>query len=128
MPSRWTRTVGSWCLGGASVCAPIVVGGCSQPTVEPDLRSDLPQERILGLAAAMRAHDDGALPEYGTLLRSDEPAGRMFASAALEDRSGEKVGDHYGDPHVKRDEAVERWERWVEEHRTEIPPPENAEI
>ena len=103
----------------AAWCAAVVVSGCSQPAVAPDLASDVPQERILGLAAAMRERDAEAIPEYVTMLRSDDPAVRMFAIGALRDLTGESFGYDYGAPEADCAEAVERWEQWVEERNAE---------
>jgi len=74
----------------------------------------------MGLAEAMRAHDEAAIPQYVTMLRSDDPAVRMFAIRALFDLTGETFGYDYGAPEAERAAAIERWDEWVSTRETRI--------
>lgn len=98
-------------LCGAAVGA---LGGCSQPKVEADIESDVPQERLMGLAASMRANDRSAAREYVEMLESQDPAVRMFAIGALERMTGETKGYDFAAPERDRAEAVGAWAAWVE--------------
>lgn len=96
---------------GAAVGA---LGGCSQPKVEADIDSDVPQERLMGLAASVRANDRSAAREYVEMLESQDPAVRMFAIGALERMTGETKGYDFAAPERDRSAAVSAWAAWAE--------------
>ena len=87
----------------------LMLASCSQPKLRVSSDSDLPSERAL---AAARAHDEDANVSDRTLVRlldSSDPAVRLLAIRALEERTGETLGFHYADPPEVRAPAVEAW-------------------
>jgi hypothetical protein len=97
----------------ATVVASALVAGCAQPEVAADLESDVPQERIMGLAEAARRNDPDAADDYVVMLESSDPAVRMFAIGALERLTGETKGYDYAAPESDRAPAVAAWTAWV---------------
>lgn len=85
-----------------------ILSACSQPGLRADSDSDLPSERAL---VAARAHDDDTITSRTlvTLLDSADPAVRLLAIRALEERTGQTLGFHYADPPEIRSAAVEAW-------------------
>lgn len=90
----------------------MTLGACSQPKLRATGDSDLPSERAL---AAARAHVDPGVSNKTlvVLLDSADPAVRLLAIRALEERTGETLGYHFADPPEIRSEAVERWDTRV---------------
>ena len=100
----------------AALCGTAVgaLGGCSQPKVEADIDSDVPQERLMGLAESVRANDRSAARAYVEMLESQDPAVRMFAIGALERMTGETKGYDFAAPERERAAAVAAWAAWAE--------------
>lgn len=117
---RRTRTgrIGGRGAAAALALAGAGAGGCSQPELSADLGSALPQERIAGAAAAVRAGDLGAARELIVMLESSDPAVRMIGIRSLERLTGETRGYVYWAPEGEREEAVERWAGWWREQRS----------
>ncbi|GAB4551366.1 MAG: hypothetical protein Tsb0013_13460 [Phycisphaerales bacterium] len=86
----------------------VPLASCSQPALRASYDSDLPSERAL---AAARAHEDERVSDRTLvrLLDSSDPAVRLLAIRALEQRTGETLGYHYADPPEIRSSAVEAW-------------------
>jgi len=90
------------------------LAGCSVPQERADLASRAPAERTRGLARVAQMQDTRAIPQVVELLDSADPAVRMFAIRTLERLTGETLGYDYAAPEREREEAVDRWVRWVE--------------
>jgi len=105
----------AWCRLGVVAGCCVWASGCSQPQPRADFDSDDPSERSLALAGAATAPTEADLPHIIALLDSDDPAIRMFAQAALTERTGETLGYHHADPPARRAVAVDRWEAWYRE-------------
>ncbi len=97
---------GSIVLHGLGEAVLVTLGACSQPQIAPDLSSDVPQERILGLAEATRQNDPSAAKEYVVMLDSSDPAVRMFAIGALKRMTGETKGYDFAAPRAQAGRAV----------------------
>jgi len=76
-----------------------------------------PKVRIEAIAEAARTRDDAALPFLVDRLTDIEPDVRFFAIGALKDLTGRTLGYKHYQPAKQRNEAVERWRRWLRKTR-----------
>lgn len=95
-------------LLGAAVAA-----GCAAPPAEDEYSAADPGTRLGAIATAMRAGDQGAVPELVESLSAADPAVRLAAIAALRQLTGETRGYDYAGPPLERARAVDRWEAWL---------------
>jgi hypothetical protein len=58
--------------------------------------------------------DPRSLPRLVEQLDSQDPAARMLAIRALENRTGETLGYVHTDPEWQRQEAIDRWMNYLE--------------
>lgn len=96
----------------ALMIAACAVGGCiSRPQ---GFDSADPAARLEAISRAASERDTSAIPDLVRLLRSDDPLVRFAASEALTDLTGEDMGYRHEAPEWQREQAVRRWEAWVE--------------
>lgn len=85
------------------------------PSEKPGFDEPNPNRR---LDAIVQASDPGADPatlrKLVEQLDSQDPAARMLAIRALEKRTGTTLGYIHTDPEWKRQEAVDRWIKYLE--------------
>lgn len=86
------------------------------PTITPDFDSPEPAARNAAIIKAVESHDTSAVPDLVRMLDSDDPATRLLAINALERITGQTLGYDDSAPERDRREAVERWQKWVQEH------------
>lgn len=65
----------------------------------------------------------GTLRDLVRMLSSDDPATRLLAIAALERKTGQRLGYDPAASQPERVEAIGVWERWLADH-PEPPSPE----
>jgi hypothetical protein len=100
-----------WLLAPAS----LTLASCgSYDEPRADFASADPAERSLALAEAASRDREADLPRMIAMLDSDDPAVRMFAQRALEERTGQTLDYHFAAPERERREAVDRWVAWYE--------------
>lgn len=89
-------------------CSPKMVQGFDSP--EPAARN----------VAIVQSVDQPATPAtlrgLVSLLNSDDPATRLLAIAALERRTGQRLGYDPAAPDPERKEAIRAWDRWLADH------------
>ncbi|MBN2562574.1 MAG: HEAT repeat domain-containing protein [Phycisphaerae bacterium] len=79
----------------------------------PNIHSDDPDERILGICEAAKAKDRRAVPLLVDRLEDEDDAVRFYAIGALDRITGKRLGYDYAEPLSDRAKAVERWRRYV---------------
>ncbi len=96
----------------AALIAACSVGGCiSRPE---GFDSADPAARLEAISRAASERDTSAVPDLVRLLRSDDPLVRFAASEALTGLTGENMGYRHEAPEWQREQAVKRWEAWLE--------------
>jgi hypothetical protein len=111
-----------------AVCAVLAagwIGGCKPVemqtgTLYDRLQNEDPSVRIQAAVEAGNQKDKKAVPLLVDRLSDSDRDVRLFSGMALEKIVGHEVFETMGwrsfDPPEKRDQAVGRWRRWVEEH------------
>jgi hypothetical protein len=107
----------------AGVIAAACVGACS-PKMVQGFDSPEPAARNVAIVQSVDQPDSpGTLRGLVSMLSSDDPATRLLAIAALERRTGQRLGYDPGAPDQERKEAIRAWDRWLAEQ----PEPASAE-
>lgn len=91
------------------------------PTIHATFDSPEPAARNAAIVAAARTKDAKAVPDLVRMLDSDDGATRLLAIDALDRITGTRLGYEHQAPQRAREQAIARWQQWVEEHdrRTE---------
>ena len=84
-----------------------VLGGCPSPQIGFD--SPAPTKRLDAIALAAKEDDQESRIQLVEKLGSSDPAERMLAIRALEQREGTTLDYDHAAPQWKRLEAIERW-------------------
>jgi len=90
-------------------------GGCSGPGLQAGFGSPDPASELHAIAPAVAKNDPAALPDLIRLLESDDPAVRMLSYRALERLTGQTLGYEFSAPLPARQEAIARWQTWMQE-------------
>lgn len=93
-------------------CVPEPKGGFDSPA---------PSKRLEAIAQASQREDNDSLVQLVEKLRSSDPAERMLAIRALEERTGETLGYDHAAPHWERIEAYNRWLEYLQNRGIELP-------
>ena len=106
----------------------LTLAGCAAPpTPYPQaLISERPAERIAAIKHAAEIGDKSVVTILVQRLEDPDEAVRFFAIIALEKLTGERFGYQYYDSQVERARAVERWRRYLQEHRPTASQPEEG--
>ncbi len=105
-PVRAATLVGTALAAALSGCFP------SQPA---SFDSPSPSKRLDAIVLASgKDADPRSLPRLVEQLDSQDPAARMLAIRALENRTGTTLGYIHTDPEWKRQESIERWLNFLE--------------
>lgn len=103
-------------------------GGCTLPDERARhdrLQTGQPQDRIQAMVEAVDADDQQAVPYIVECLTCDESDVRLFAYSSLQRLTGQTMGyDPYAPPR-QRQEAFERWRRWLAAGRPAAPAERN---
>jgi HEAT repeats len=91
--------------------------GCSAPPSAGGFDSPDPAAKLYAIRRAGKERNRAAIPDLVQQLQSDDPAVRMFAIAALEKITGQRLGYNPYAPPDERDGAVEKWVQAVREGR-----------
>lgn len=105
--------MGLWMIGVSQIV------GCVAKSPEPQLGSDLPASRIAAIYAAAEHTDHAQLPMLIEELSSDDPAVRLYAIAALEKLTGQRLGFEPAANMAEREKAIDRWVAWYKAQRQE---------
>ena len=84
-----------------------VLGGCPSPKIGFD--SPAPTKRLDAIALAAQEDDQESRIQLVEKLGSTDPAERMLAIRALEQREGTTLDYDHAAPQWERLEAIERW-------------------
>ena len=95
------------------VTACFLVGCAEQRDIAKDFQNEDPKTRISAIRRAGREKLESAAPYLVALLSDSEAEVRMFAIVALGEITGMSHGYRYYDGAALRDEAIERWRRWL---------------
>jgi HEAT repeat protein len=76
-----------------------------------------PAVRLKAVRRAGELRDAQAAPYLVDRLTDSEPEVRFFAILALERIAGTRLGYAYYAPAGEREQAVQRWRRWLAERR-----------
>ncbi|MCC5824107.1 MAG: HEAT repeat domain-containing protein [Planctomycetes bacterium] len=88
--------------------------GCL-PSEQPAFDATGPTNRLHAIVQASGSDaDPRSLPMLVEQLDSQDPAARMLAIRALENRTGTTLGYSHTDPEWKRQESIERWMNYLE--------------
>ncbi len=97
----------------ATVGACLVLGACASE--KPAFDAPNPSRRLDAIVrAAGPDAEPGSLRRLVEQLDSPDPAARMLAIRALEERTGLTMGYNHTDPVWKRQESVERWMNYLD--------------
>jgi hypothetical protein len=106
-----------WVAGVAGLLGSVglaVLGGCI-PSEKTDFDAAGPSKRLDAIVQASgNDADPRSLPRLVEQLDSQDPAARMLAIRALENRTGTTLGYNHTDPEWKRQESIERWINYLE--------------
>lgn len=94
-------------LIGTLLIVPIGMGGCPSPQIGFD--SPAPAKRLDAIALASQEDDQESRIQLVEKLGSNDPAERMLAIRALEQREGTTLDYEHAAPQWERLEAIERW-------------------
>ncbi len=83
------------------------------------LQDEDPSVRIQAVHDAGKTKDPKAVPYLIDRLTDSESDVRFYAIQALKRSTGETMGYEYYEPAAKRDEAVQRWLKWLGAGRPE---------
>jgi len=83
------------------------LGGCPSPQIGFD--SPAPTKRLDAIALAAQEDDQESRIQLVEKLGSNDPAERMLAIRALEQREGTTLEYEHAAPQWERFEAIERW-------------------
>lgn len=101
-------------LGWVVVATGLVGSGCF-PTEKPGFDATDPTNRLDAIVQASGTDaDTRSLYNLVEQLDSEDPAARMLAIRALENRTGTTLGYSHSDPDWKRQESIERWIKYLE--------------
>lgn len=90
------------------------LAGCI-PSEKADFDAAGPSRRLEAIVLASGSDaDPRSLPRLVEQLDSQDPAARMLAIRALEKRTGTTLGYNHTDPGWQRQEAIERWIKYLE--------------
>lgn len=113
-------TNSGWSVGGRIVLgcvagsAALAAPGCVQ-TEKPGFDATGPTNRLEAIVRASGTDADRrSLYSLVEQLDSEDPAARMLAIRALENRTGTTLGYSHSDPEWKRLESIERWMNYLE--------------
>jgi hypothetical protein len=99
----------------------------SEPTLSyaQQFEHEDPTVRVQAIVRAGRQEDSRAYVYLIDALSDPQPAVRFYASIALEKMTGLTMDYRYYDPWPRRQDAVERWRRWLASRGgpAEAPPP-----
>lgn len=99
---------------GAIAGAVTLLFGCF-PSQPASFDSASPSKRLDAIILASgKDADPGSLPRLVEQLDSQDPAARMLAIRALENRTGTTLGYVHTDPEWKRQESIEHWLNFLE--------------
>jgi hypothetical protein len=102
----------------ALCCIVLTLVACGPPKArEGTLDSENPAAKLYAIRKAGESGDRAAVPKLVESLENDDPAVRMMTINALERLTGERLGYNPYAPLHERHEAVERWQRAVDEGR-----------
>ncbi len=98
--------------------------GCApkQSAVRADLRATDTAGRVPALFDAADQQDPQTLAELVHALMDEDPAVRLFAIQALQERTGQTLGYHYYDPAEPRRAATQRWHLWLDQQSGQSSP------
>ncbi len=86
--------------------------GCAS-ALPVGFEEEAPDGRIHAIVDTARDEDSSKIPDLVAQLDSDDPAVRMFAIRALERLTDQTLGFHHADAPLDREQAIERWVRWL---------------
>lgn len=93
----------------------LIITGCV-PTPETAFDSPAPNKRLDAIVQATGRTDHESLAGLVSQLESTDPAARLLAIRALEQRTGQTLGyEHAGQVRDRR-AAVSRWKEYLEDH------------
>lgn len=92
-----------------------VLSGCAGGADEPELDAASSSARLDAIADHEEVPEADYLAELVQSLRSDDPLLRAVAIHELKGHTGQTLGYVADDPEDRREAAVERWERWLED-------------
>lgn len=98
-----------------TACSPKMVEGFDSP--EPAARN------VAIVQSVEQPTTPGTLRSLVSMLSSDDPATRLLAIAALEHKTGQRLGYDPAAPNPERNDAIRAWDRWLADH-PEPPSPE----
>gem|GEM_PF-2869229 len=98
-------------LIGTLLIVPIGMGGCPSPQIGFD--SPAPTKRLDAIALAAQEDDQESRIQLVEKLGSNDPAERMLAIRALEQREGTTLEYEHAAPQWERLEAIERWRAYI---------------
>jgi len=94
-----------------SACSLAGCGG--QRDIAGDFQDEDPKTRIAAIRSAGREKLESAVPYLVDRLTDSEAEVRMFAIIALQEITGLTHDYRHYDPATLRQEAVERWRKWL---------------
>jgi hypothetical protein len=99
------------------LCGPVVLAIPScMPKAPEGLDSPIAQERMEAAVEAAERQDVSAVPSLIVMLESDDPAVRLVGINSLEAITTQRLGYDATADEADRQEALERWRQWAEEH------------
>ena len=98
-------------LNGTLFIVLIGMGGCPSPQIGFD--SPAPSKRLDAIAHAAQKEDQESRIQLVEKLGSTDPAERMLAIRALEQREGTTLEYEHAAPQWERLEAIERWRAYI---------------
>ena len=92
-----------------------VLAGCSpkQAPARADFWATDTAGRVPALVDAAGQNDDATLAELVHALSDEDPAVRLFAIQALNQRTGQTLGYRYYDSAERRRDATRQWHAWL---------------
>jgi HEAT repeat protein len=108
-----------------SVC---LLTGCNgQGDIVEDFQNEDPKVRISAIRRAGSEKLESSVPYLVDRLSDSEADVRMFAIVALEKITGETHGYRHYDDSASRNEAIDRWRRWLVDNKLEPVTPKPVE-
>ncbi|MBL7220733.1 MAG: HEAT repeat domain-containing protein [Phycisphaerae bacterium] len=96
-----------------SLSACFLAGCGGRRDIAADFQDEDPKTRIAAIRGAGREKLESAVPYLVDRLTDSEAEVRMFAIIALQEITGLAHGYRHYDPATLRQEAVERWRKWL---------------
>jgi HEAT repeat protein len=75
---------------------------------------------------AAHDRDQSAIPHLIESLDSDDSAVRLMAIGTLEELTGQTLGYRHEDPLWRRQQAVDRWVAWYDQHHPPAKEPDRT--